>query len=448
MNIMLGFAGYVFMAIAHFHRDLLFIRYYISLSALASHMGILVILFVGFMVFNLLIWGGKQWIQIWIQRRQSYKQNVTQMLSANLIQPTHRHPHDPDDADLSYSSSVDRAANQTEYYEYKTIETAKAAAEQGSVHAQCQYGQFLIKTGELEQAHSWLLKAADQDYVLANYELGMLYHPQIKGFSNDITQCLSYLNRVALSHGQTIENLLEYDKLRMNSHIECTIKEIAAIRDANKTLATLYYTGQFVPRDLHQALQYIRAANKGHNNQQWLYMQGVIALRLAAKDKTYLEEALSVFEKSAKKGSHRAALQAGKIYLLNKSLRDFDKALKWLKISADHGISEAQYYVGFIYAGQYKNPVVAKPYFYEAAKQGEVHAYKGLALCCFDKRSEPDFLEGISWAFLCKRFGHSDADKLLAYKVRLSDDQLKQAARKAELFYDTYLKDKRVIHSH
>ncbi len=149
-------------------------------------------------------------------------------------------------------------------------------------------------------------------------------------------------------------------------------------------LATLYYNGKLLKKDIPQAIKlYKKAAKKGDTlssyNLGYIYEHGI------GVDKDF-KKAFVYYSKAAKKGYIDAAYNLATLYYLGKGVKkDPQKAFEWYKRAALQGDSEALYNVGLMYykgEGVLKNKIFAFQYWLEAAKKSHQKAQDGLDRLC------------------------------------------------------------------
>ena len=100
-------------------------------------------------------------------------------------------------------------------------------------------------------------------------------------------------------------------------------------------MGKLLYQGELTEKNAQKALVYLeRAANKG--NHYAAYLAGKILMcEESLKD---VKRAVHFFEMAANQGNPYAEFQLGKMYLFGNDIpKDFDKAMEYLKSSAEHG---------------------------------------------------------------------------------------------------------------
>jgi len=201
-----------------------------------------------------------------------------------------------------------------------------------------------------KKALYWYKKATKKS-AEANYQIGQLYEEQKKG------------KEAQLYYKKAIE-----------------LKSIKALF----ALATLYYNGELIPKDISKAISlYKKAAQKGdilsNYNLGYIYQHGVGVKR-------GLKEAFNYYKRAARKGYLDAEYNLATLYYTGQGTKkDLQKALFWYKKAALQNDSEALYNVGLMYykgEGVLKNKILTFQYWYQAAKNSHQMAQAGLDKLC------------------------------------------------------------------
>ena len=139
------------------------------------------------------------------------------------------------------------------------VEHVRRAADKGHADAQYKLG-FAYDWGygvekDLEEAAKWYHKAAEQGHADAHYALGLAYYNGY-GVEQDYMKAAEWFRKAAdKGHGES-----EYD-------LELAYQEAAKQGnvDAQYELGVMHSNGNFVEKDLEEAVKWFRkAADKGH----------------------------------------------------------------------------------------------------------------------------------------------------------------------------------------
>ncbi|HEX9596242.1 MAG TPA: tetratricopeptide repeat protein, partial [Anaerolineales bacterium] len=147
----------------------------------------------------------------------------------------------------------------------------------------------------------------------------------------------------------------------------------------------------------------------------------------------------------AERGDHKAQFLIGFSYLTGEYRdgspveKNHEKALKWIRLSAEGGYSYAQFHIGGMYQqgiGVAKDDVLAAKWFLEAAKTGNIKARTNIAGLYYEGTGiKQDFEKAYAWASLAAYKGNENAKTL----VQLIVPKLKNR-KKADLLAGEYFK--------
>jgi TPR repeat protein len=207
---------------------------------------------------------------------------------------------------------------------------------------------------DYDQAAEWYRKAAEEDFVEAQYKLGAMCQKGMGGAQNDAEAAEWY--RKAANHG----------------HVT-----------AQYNLGQMYLDGVGVEKDLEQAAQwFLKAANQGDANAQDCYGQMCQDGEGVEKDE---REAVKWFRKAANQGNANAQNSLG--FMCRNGLggleKSDDEAAKWYRKAADQGHPGAQNNLAFMYQNGFgvpKNNKEALKWYEKSAKQGNNSALFNLAI--------------------------------------------------------------------
>ena len=199
-----------------------------------------------------------------------------------------------------------------------------------------------------DKAAEWLLKAANQGYSKAQWQLGYLYH-----ISN-------YINDAFFWYSQAAEQGDSEGQLR---------------------LGALYEHGRGVSRSYEEAVSlYTKAAKQGNVTAQG-YLGNMYRLGKGVKQDASI--AAQWFQRAADGGDVFSLQHLGYMYKYGNGVeQDYDAAVKCFKLAANQGNASAQIGLGTMYQfGQGVHIDYNKAYqlYYQAASNGEPAGYNNLA---------------------------------------------------------------------
>ncbi len=265
------------------------------------------------------------------------------------------------------------------------IVALRKAAEQGDAEAQlhlgkCYLGKICVNFAEAEK---WLLRAAKQGHVVAQYELGDFYY----------NLYYHWLNAEDADFDYYIEGLKWLHKAAERGYA-----------DAQCKLGTLYLNGvyeedeegngSYIGQSDTEAFKWLhKAAEQGHTVAQYKLGESY-----QFRDDA---EALKWFSIAAEQGHDKAQYELGHSYYSGDWVvdKDYTKAAKWLLKAAEQENSDAQYELGNCYyygLGVVEDKSEARKWFRKAAEHGNVRAKNMLNGDCY-----------ITTA-ICKEYGKSD----------------------------------------
>ena len=171
-----------------------------------------------------------------------------------------------------------------------------------------------------QKAISWLQKAADQGFVLAQ---GMLANRYAKGID------------------------VERDDAKAAYWFEKAAEQ--GMSDAQNSLATMYANGQGVPQDYEKAVYWYQKAA----DQNDVYAQGnlgTIYYYGYGVPRNY-EKAIYWYQKAAEQGLASAQNDLAFVYVTGDGVpRNYRKAFEWFRKAARQGYPDAQFNLGLMYA--------------------------------------------------------------------------------------------------
>ena len=240
------------------------------------------------------------------------------------------------------------------------------AAKQGYIDAQCNLGSCYYNGHGVDQdsqeAVNWWKKAAEQRYAgeeQKNFEVKYFKATESRGAPVMVLEkdgdCLTvrspavYSRHVSLSHPQEkillLSGYVDKDKADFEPYsLELVKKAVEGDKEAQYNLASRYYLGDGVVKDVEQSVKWLtKSANQGYANAQF---------------------------------------NLGGYYLLGIGVaKDAEEGVKWLTKSANQGYAMAQSCLGLQYAkgeGVKKDEKEATKWWTKAAEQGDVKAKEAL----------------------------------------------------------------------
>ena len=194
-----------------------------------------------------------------------------------------------------------------------------------------------------EKAFPLYLQAANQDHIMSQYSLGLMYQKG-DGVTKNSQQAFYWFK-------QSAEQGYEWSQ--------------------NK-LGDLYKDGEGTPKDLNKAVYWLRkAAEQDHVWSQYNLAQMYKYGKGVQKDN---QQAVYWYRKAAEHDNEWAQLSLGNFYKAGKGVKkDLEQALYWYQKSADQGNKFSQYYLAKMhYKGQHtqKNYDKARHFYALSAEQG------------------------------------------------------------------------------
>ncbi|KAK8897080.1 hypothetical protein M9Y10_015014 [Tritrichomonas musculus] len=282
----------------------------------------------------------------------------------------------------------------------------KSSADFGLNEAQYVYGLWLllgksdcVTKDESKAAHYFKL-SADSGNANSQYNVGLCYLTG-KGTQIDPKEALHYFELAAeqghvqsqFKAGEMYRDSLGTTDKNGNERKSAFYFKDAADRGlaaAQAEYAKCLRDGFGVRKNPTEARKYfiLSANQKNHDSE---FNLGVIYL-----NEGDIRSALPYFERAANGGNHHAQMSLSKLYDQGIGVEsDSSLSYKYLKMAADSGSSEAEYFLGFcLKQGKYKRECscenvsevdLANRYFKMAADNGFVHAQLSVAEDCKEK---------------------------------------------------------------
>ena len=337
-------------------------------------------------------------------------------------------------------------------------------AERGDKYAQYKYGIWMYRDKQKEEAHKWILCAANSDYADAQTTLGLMYQ-EGEGVDVDLKKGHMWIEKGALNGDSTAYYYLGKDlyygtgceknrqeafkwlsKYTENVNAKhrgeaslllglmcefgdgCSNDLYKALNHymysancgivkAQKFVGSFYYLGKGVDMDREEALQwYMKAAKQGDAGAQCITGE----LLFAGVGSVYPKytEAVEWFKKSAKQGYTDAFTKLGECFLSGKGVtEDKEQAVAYFKKASANDIV-ALYKLGICYYsghGVEQNYEEAVRCFKDAAERGVTEAEYNLAVCYYNGEGvEHDYKKAFDLYSAAAERGDADAQVNLA----------------------------------
>lgn len=245
------------------------------------------------------------------------------------------------------ASGDDRFHDSEEMYSaFQVQETGLGFFEKGLYH---------FNNKQYKEAFDFFMRAADQGYPAAQYNVGYMYSTG-SGVKRDDKKAFEWTYKSANQGFLKAEYNLGY----MYFHGLGVVKdhasafkwyEKAATRgdsDAENSLGYMYANGVAVKKDATEAMKwYRRSIDKGNVNAMFNL---ALEYELGQLIKQDYAKALTWYTKAASAGMSMAQYNLAVMYDKGRGVKqDFKKAFSWYKKSAEGGFSHAQYNVGMMF---------------------------------------------------------------------------------------------------
>ena len=312
----------------------------------------------------------------------------------------------------------------------------------GDADAQNTLG-VMYATGEgvprdIEAALIWFQRAAEQNHVSAQFNLGVLYYKK-----EDYAKSAEWTQHAAMrGHAQALFNMgalcsagegIQQDKAKAAEWYRQAIEQGDVAAQYN--LALLYQRGEDVPQDYDEAMKLLRkAAASGYAQAQGAIGEAYYSGKGVSVNH---EEAAKWYFCSAKQGNSMSQHNLGQCYHKGEGVAQSNtEAAKWWSCAAEQGVSDAQYNLGLCYhsgEGVAQSDTEAVKWWRCAAEQGNSAAQNNLGVCYADGMGVPqDDMEAYIWFTIAQTGGYPDVslnlDKIM---TKLSADTL--AIARAEI---------------
>jgi uncharacterized protein len=283
----------------------------------------------------------------------------------------------------------------------------RRAADQGSPDAQHYLG-MMYEDGngvpkDLAEAAKWIRKAAEQGSMYAQRDLASKYYHG-EGVAQDRTEAAKWLGKAADQGESVSQSLLGdmYSKgegVPQNNILAYKWLSLSADRFPDNAKKISNIAAKMTPDQVAEAEKLGRAFNQPNEDALGAY--------LLAK---------------AQGGDAQAQMKLGTMYLQGQGVtQDFREAVKWLRLAADRGNTEAMGFLGAIFhdggKGVAQDYREATKWYRLAADRGDTEAISSLGDIFYDggKGVAQDYREATKWYRLAADKGNTEAQLRLGY---------------------------------
>lgn len=265
-----------------------------------------------------------------------------------------------DEDDEFFETETEQSYDETNDNEYEftdeTVENLYHQAQNNNSYAQYTLGKIYLKgegvKQDVEHGVRWLLKAIKQNNSYAEYLLGKAI---LKG------EYLPMDDNMPLDVYGAVDLLLKSSN-QGNEY-------------ASYTLGKIFIEGELLPQDISAGFELLLKATEKNCVPAW-YFLGKMFYKGIGIEKD-IDAAIYYFEKAVKGKNLFAAYQLGKIYSSEEDHIDMNKAIDYFKISVQDNNSFAEYQLGKIYLygnGVEKDYDMAIHYLHLSAEHGNQYA--------------------------------------------------------------------------
>lgn len=364
---------------------------------------------------------------------------------------------------------VEKDLEQAEYF-------FRMSADNGNERAQYQYAKLLLDKGDAENtkiAMNMLVRLADKDNVMAQYQIGKLYAEDDR--VKDEVKAIKYLSAAAKEnvYAQYTLGKLFADK---NSTYHDMSRAIECFSDAAERgnsvamyqLGKIYADKQSEYHDIPQAMHYLSmAAEKGNDVASYALGKLYADKELECYDPVM---AIRYLQPVADRGNEYAQYSLGKLFADQEAgVYDPEMAIRYLQPVADKGNEYAQYSAGKLFANQEAgvyDPAKAIHYFQRSSDQGNEYADIALGFMYLNGNGVPvNKVAAHNYFHKAAESGNEFAAKMVdsindniqkSYKNRLihsfvrhkSHYDLERTLRKLSKSFDSELEKAQIIQRH
>lgn len=291
-----------------------------------------------------------------------------------------------------------------------------------------------------KEALKWYLKAANQGYKTAQYNLALDYYHGNDAVGQDYVEAAKWFTKAAEQNDKKSQYMLGiiyhfgYGVEKNYTQAFKWFEKAAKQGDATSQfyMGWYYGSGNGVAQDYKQSVNWYHLASEKGNASAY-YNMGVYYLNGQGVDKDY-EQACHCFYEAAQRGYDKALewlksrAQQGKIeaqyYLACTfySAKDYTHAIEWFKKAADQGDNNSMDKLGIIYEegiGVGKDFNAAEQYYLKAANNGSLSAMNNLAILYTDKLKQHN--KALEWFNKAVKEGYAEAYRNIAVMYYFGD---------------------------
>lgn len=283
-----------------------------------------------------------------------------------------------------------------------------------------QSGVTAYQEGQYSRALEQFKRAADLNYPLANWAVGLLF-AKGQGTPINLAEANSWYRKAAEqgiaiaqgSLGYNLENGLGVSKDETEAVKWYRKAAEQGLAPSQDSLGLMYIRGQGIDKNYDEAMKWFRkAAEQGfapaQSNLGAMFANG----HGTSKNET---EAVKWYQKAAEQGNAKAQDNLGLMYINGRGIaKSDDEAMNWFRKAAEQGLASAQSNLGAMYAtgrGTSKNETEAVKWYRKAAEQGNSKAQYNLgSMYATGRGVDKDEAEALKWYRKAAEQGNSVAE--------------------------------------
>ncbi len=332
----------------------------------------------------------------------------------------------------------------------KMFAEEKAKAEQGDATNQCGLGEIYDfglygVTKDYAEAVKWYRKAAEQNFTLAQYDLGCCYSFG-QGITKDDVEGVKWYRKAAdqgLASAQHNLAVHYRDGQGVPQDYAEAVKWFRKAAEQNEAnaqynLGVCYANGQGVVKDDEAAVKWYRKAA----DENLAIAQYNLGARYANGDGVAKDavEAVKWFRKAAEQNEANAQYSLGVCYANGQGVaKDDEAAVKWYRKAAEQNLASAEYNLGYCYEnglGVKQGYAEAVKWYRKAAEQGDAYAQCNLGGCYISGEGvTQNDIEAYVWSSLAAAQGIKVAAQNRDFCAsRISREEIVEGQRRAAAF--------------
>jgi TPR repeat protein len=332
----------------------------------------------------------------------------------------------------------------------KLLADLRAKAEAGDAQSEYELGTAFAN-GSLgvardeAEAVKWLRKAARQNYMGAQNNLGVCYGMG-RGVPKEEVEAVKWYRKAAEQNCAGAQHNLGvcyYNGRGVAKDEAEAVKWYRKAAEQNHALAQnnlglCYQNGQGVAKDEAEAVKWYRKA--AEQNDGWA--QGILGSMYANGEGVQKDEVEAVkwYRKAAEKNHVLAQFCLGMCYYAGEGVaKDSVEAVKWLRKAAEQNDTDAQCNLGVWYGegqGVAKDSVEAVKWYRKAAEQNHAKAQFNLGVSYRDGQGvAKDYVDAYKWSLLASAQGDEDARRnVTILEYRMTREQIAEGQKLARYF--------------